>query len=98
MRLLQVCDEFIFEFTHTVEMDWMLPGVKPTGRHVRVPFVVFAVFEGDKASGDCLLLGGAQGREEQGTAKGRRVGVTWELMGTLSRSSLMSNAVVPTCT
>jgi len=21
-----VVDEFIFEFTHTVEMDWMLPG------------------------------------------------------------------------
>lgn len=43
-----IVDEFIFEFTHTVEMDWMLPGLKPTGKKVRVPFVVVVKFEGDK--------------------------------------------------
>lgn len=43
-----IVDEFIFEFTHDVEMDWMLPGVKPTGKHVRVPFVAVIKFEGDK--------------------------------------------------
>lgn len=41
-------DEFVFEFTHSQPMDWMLPGVAPTGRHVRVPFVVVVKFEGDK--------------------------------------------------
>lgn len=29
-------------------MDWMLPGVEPTGKKVRVPFVVIVKFEGDK--------------------------------------------------
>jgi carboxymethylenebutenolidase len=43
-----VVDEFIFEFTHNVPMDWMLPGVKPTGKKVRVPFVVVVKFVGDK--------------------------------------------------
>jgi carboxymethylenebutenolidase len=36
----RVIDELIFEFTHDLEMDWMLPGVAPTGRHVEVPLVV----------------------------------------------------------
>ncbi len=41
-------DEFVFQFTHTIEMDWMLPGVAPTGKPVAVPFVVIVHFEGDK--------------------------------------------------
>ena len=27
----QIVDEMVFKFTHTSEVDWMLPGVKPTG-------------------------------------------------------------------
>ena len=30
----QVVDEMVFRFTHTVVMDWMLPGIAPTGKHV----------------------------------------------------------------
>lgn len=41
-------DEFIFRFTHTIEMDWMLPGIPPTGKRVEVPFVAIVHFEGDK--------------------------------------------------
>ncbi len=29
-------------------MDWMLPGVAPTGRHVEVPLVAIVSFRGDK--------------------------------------------------
>ncbi len=36
----RVIDEMIFEFTHDIVMDWMLPGVAPTGRRVEVPLVV----------------------------------------------------------
>jgi carboxymethylenebutenolidase len=36
----RVIDEMIFRFTHDIEMDWMLPGVPPTGRRVEVPLVV----------------------------------------------------------
>jgi carboxymethylenebutenolidase len=28
----RLVDEMIFRFTHTIEMDWMLPGVAPTGK------------------------------------------------------------------
>jgi len=43
-----VVDEFLFSFTHTAQMDWMLPGVPPTGKKVSVPFIVVVKFEGDK--------------------------------------------------
>ena len=36
----RVIDEMIFAFTHDIVMDWMLPGVAPTGRKVEVPLVV----------------------------------------------------------
>jgi carboxymethylenebutenolidase len=36
----RVIDELIFKFTHDLEMDWMLPGVAPTGKRVEVPLVV----------------------------------------------------------
>mgnify|MGYP001217448120 CR=1 FL=1 len=44
----RVIDEFIFKCTHTVAMDWMLPGVSPTGKRIEVPFIVVVQFEGDK--------------------------------------------------
>ena len=35
----QLVDEMVFKFTHTIRMDWMLPGLAPTGRRVEVPLV-----------------------------------------------------------
>jgi len=44
----RVVDEMIFRFTHDLEMDWMLPGVPPTGRRVEVPLVVVVQLQGDE--------------------------------------------------
>ena len=44
----RVVDEMIFCFTHDREIDWMLPGVKPTGKYVEVPLVAIVNFRGDK--------------------------------------------------
>ncbi len=44
----RVVDEMVFEFTHTIKMDWMLPGVEPTGRHVKIPLVVIVHFRRGK--------------------------------------------------
>jgi carboxymethylenebutenolidase len=46
----QVVDEFIVDFTHTTEMDWLLPGIAPTGRTVKSPTVAIVRFEGDKVA------------------------------------------------
>jgi carboxymethylenebutenolidase len=43
----RVIDEMIFGFTHDIEMDWMLPGVAPTGRRVEVPLLVVVQIRDD---------------------------------------------------
>jgi carboxymethylenebutenolidase len=35
----QIVDELVFKFTHTIAMDWILPGIPPTGKRVEVPLV-----------------------------------------------------------
>jgi carboxymethylenebutenolidase len=46
----RVIDEFVLEFTHDIEVPWMLPGVAPTGRRVRIPTVVVMGFDGEKVA------------------------------------------------
>jgi carboxymethylenebutenolidase len=41
----RIVDEFIFCCTHTKEMDWLLPGVKPTGRRLELVTVVIVYFQ-----------------------------------------------------
>ena len=41
-------DEFVFKFTHSVQMDWLLPGVAPTNKPVEVVKMVFVQFEDGK--------------------------------------------------
>ncbi|WP_339437142.1 MULTISPECIES: dienelactone hydrolase family protein [unclassified Pseudomonas] len=44
----QIVDEFIMSFTHDSEIDWMLPGVAPTGRYVEIPMLGVVKFRGPK--------------------------------------------------
>jgi carboxymethylenebutenolidase len=50
----RVVDELILRFTHSIRMDWILPGIPPTGKHVEVPMVVIVQFEGDKVAHEHL--------------------------------------------
>lgn len=44
----RMVDEFILTFTHDREIDWLLPGIPPTGRHVEIPMLVVVTFRGPK--------------------------------------------------
>src|SRR5262249_22390956 len=44
----RIVDEFVFRCTHTKQMDWLLPGVKPTGRRLELVTVVVVYFEQGK--------------------------------------------------
>jgi carboxymethylenebutenolidase len=44
----QLVDEMVFKFTHTIPMDWMLPGVAPTGKRVEVPLIAIVRFRDGK--------------------------------------------------
>ena len=44
----QLVDEMVFKFTHSIRMDWMLPGIAPTGKRVEVPLVAIVRFRDGK--------------------------------------------------
>jgi len=44
----QLVEELVLKFTHSVEIDWMLPGIAPTGRPVEVALVVVVRFRDGK--------------------------------------------------
>jgi carboxymethylenebutenolidase len=44
----QVVDELVLSFTHDIDMPQLLPGVAPTGKHVRLAFCVVVGFEDGK--------------------------------------------------
>lgn len=44
----RIVDEMLFCFTHDIEIDWMLPGIPPTGTYVEVPLVAIVNLRGDK--------------------------------------------------
>lgn len=44
----RIVDEKIFCFTHDSPIDWMLPGVAPTGRYVEIPIVGIVAFRGTR--------------------------------------------------
>jgi carboxymethylenebutenolidase len=44
----QVVDELVLSFTHDREIDFILPGVPPTGRYIELPHVVIMNFRNGK--------------------------------------------------
>jgi carboxymethylenebutenolidase len=46
----RVVEELFISFTHTTVIDWLLPGVAPTGKAVEMAVAVIVGFEGDKIS------------------------------------------------
>ena len=51
----RLVDELIISFTHTTKIDWMLPGVEPTGKRVEVVFVVIVGFDAGKVAYEHIL-------------------------------------------
>ena len=46
----QVVEEIFIRFTHTMPIDWLLPGVAPTGRPVELAVAVIVGFKDGKVS------------------------------------------------
>jgi len=44
----RIVDEFVFCATHNREIDWLLPGLAPTGKYFEVPMLAVVCFRGDK--------------------------------------------------
>ncbi len=50
----RLVDEVVARFTHTIPMDWMLPGIPPTGKRVEIALLVVVQFDGDKIAHEHL--------------------------------------------
>jgi len=46
----QIVEELVISFTHTVAIDWLLPGVSPTNKSVIAAFAVIVGFKEGKIS------------------------------------------------
>ena len=46
--------EYVVRFTHTLKMNWLLPGVPPTGRKVEFVMVVIVQFENARMASEHL--------------------------------------------
>jgi carboxymethylenebutenolidase len=44
----RIVDEMVVSFTHSDEVDWILPGVPPTDKRVEIPMVSIVAVRGDK--------------------------------------------------
>lgn len=48
MGVNRIVDEMVVSFTHSDEVDWILPGVPPTNKHVEIAMVSIVAVRGDK--------------------------------------------------
>ena len=46
----QIVEELVISFTHTTTIDWLLPGVSPTGKKVEMAVAVIVGFKDGKIS------------------------------------------------
>ena len=72
----RIVDELIYQFTHTIEMPWMLPGVSPTGRYAEVALVVVVEFHEGKISGERIYWDQASVLSQLGILEGQQLPTT----------------------
>ncbi|MGA7897425.1 MAG: nuclear transport factor 2 family protein [Nitrososphaeraceae archaeon] len=72
----QVVDELIISFTHDREIDYLLPGVAPTGKYVEIPHVVIMKFKDNKISHEHIYWDQASVLVQIGLVNPQRIPVT----------------------
>jgi|SRR5271163_3774070 len=50
----RIVEEFVIRFTHTLDMDWMLPGLSATGRKVEFALAGIIKFQAGKVASERL--------------------------------------------
>src|SRR5438094_7800077 len=91
----QLVDEMIFKFTHTVRMDWMLPGLAPTGKRVEVPLVAIVRFRDGKLAHEHIYWDQASVLVQLGLLDRGKLPVTGvESARKASDKTLPSNALI----
>jgi carboxymethylenebutenolidase len=91
----RLVDELIFRFTHTIEMDWMLPGIAPTGKRVECPLVVIVHFRDGKLANEHIYWDQASVLVQLGLLDPRNLPVSGaESAAKLADPTLPSNQLI----
>jgi carboxymethylenebutenolidase len=91
----RLVDEMVLRFTHSVPMDWALPGVTPTGRRVVLPLIVVVQFRGDKLASERIYWDQASLLVQLGLLEGDALPVAGAESGSkILNPSLPSNVLI----
>ncbi len=72
----RLVDELIHKFTHTIEMQWILPGVPPTGKQVEIAVIVVVQFKDGKIAGERIYWDQASVLAQVGLINAEKLPVT----------------------
>jgi len=72
----RLVDELIHKFTHTIEMQWILPGVPPTGKQVEIVVIVVVQFKDGKIAGERIYWDQASVLAQVGLINAEKLPVT----------------------
>ncbi|MGA6971099.1 MAG: hypothetical protein WBY93_05670, partial [Candidatus Binatus sp.] len=93
----RVVDEAIFCFTHDCEIDFMIPGVAPTGKYVEVPLIVVIEFRGDKLYNEHIYWDQASILAQLGVLDAKGLPIAGiEAANKARGEQVASNAMMPT--
>jgi carboxymethylenebutenolidase len=91
----RVIDEIMFRFTHDIAMEWMIPGVAPTGKRVEIPLIAVVQFRGDKICNEHIYWDQASVLTQLGVLDPTGLPITGaEQACKLTDESLPSNALM----
>jgi carboxymethylenebutenolidase len=91
----RVVDEMVVRFTHTTMIDWMLPGIAPTGRVVEIPLVAIVQFRDGKVAHEHIYWDQASVLVQIGVLEQRNLPVAGaETARKVLDTSLPSNALL----
>ena len=85
----RIVDELIHKFTHTIEMDWMLPGIPPTGKRVEVPLVVIVRFQEGKLAHEHIYWDQASVLAQLGLLDTEKLPV----LGAIAAAKVLDNSI-----
>ena len=92
----QVVDEVMISFTHDRAMPALLPGIKPTGRKVTIPFAVVVGFKDGKIEFERIYWDQASMLAQLGLIDKATLPITGaEQAARLLDPSLPSNTLIP---
>jgi carboxymethylenebutenolidase len=93
----RIVDEILFCFTHTKEIDFLLPGIPPTGKYVEIPTVAVVEFRGGKLYNEHIYWDQATALKQLGVLEAPGLPIAGiECARKLAGGDLPSNLMMPT--